>query len=368
LELSHWNLRDEFSLRQASTLIAGYDPNIHHVHDSTIAARRDLYETELVDVAFKMAMEATQLAAKLRDLTPPQRRVPDSFMEVRASRLPSVQLRTHFRDWEKWIERSQTAIIGSSIGVTAEEELRNYVIVFQQLAERVANVESMELTYSRAALGAWCSLRGVRSGYTFTGDIEPAVNWDKWRHMPTLQIWEAIALSLGLAPEWLKARLVLHEATARACDPNAHWANAFRDRLEVGQRNIGRGQALYNARANCYPNGNNCEVDASVFVTWAVSLPWEMPPELVKLGATIKPDVGAHEAKNTPVAQTAPAIAQGRTKAHYLKVIPGLLSQAKISKSEATQQVLAFLESNGQNSIDREALHQTLKDANGLRT
>lgn len=58
---------------------------------------------------------------------------------------------------------------------------------------------------------------------------------------------------------------------------------------------------------------------------------------------------------------------RGMERQHYLKVIAGLLSKAKVAKNEATTQVLAMLESAGQTRIDRDALTKTLKLANDLR-
>ena len=58
----------------------------------------------------------------------------------------------------------------------------------------------------------------------------------------------------------------------------------------------------------------------------------------------------------------------GKERQHYLKVIAGLLSKAKVPKTETTTQVLVMLESAGQTSIDRDTLTKTIKQANDLRT
>jgi hypothetical protein len=57
----------------------------------------------------------------------------------------------------------------------------------------------------------------------------------------------------------------------------------------------------------------------------------------------------------------------GKQRGHYLKVIAGLLSKAKIPKLQPVTEVQTMLEREGQSAIDRATLGKTLSEANALR-
>jgi hypothetical protein len=108
-----------------------------------------------------------------------------------------------------------------------------------------------------------------------------APNWQKWKHVPDVKLYEAVALSLNIAPEKLR--------------PNPHaWmggkrfdeSEEFLDRLFVAQRNL---QSLgpLNFQGMRYYDEDPV-IGLQDFAAWAVSIGWVLPSELTELptGAT----------------------------------------------------------------------------------
>jgi hypothetical protein len=59
------------------------------------------------------------------------------------------------------------------------------------------------------------------------------VNWEKWRHIPEVRLWEAIALSLNIDPD----KVNHNRHSWMADDMLFDESSTFNDRLEVLKRN-----------------------------------------------------------------------------------------------------------------------------------
>jgi hypothetical protein len=103
-----------------------------------------------------------------------------------------------------------------------------------------------------------------------------APNWQKWKHVPEVKLYEAVALSLNIAPEKIR--------------PNSHaWmggkrfdeSEEFLDRLFVAQRNLETLQPLNFLGMRYYDE--DPVVRLQNFVAWAVSIGWTLPSELAEL-------------------------------------------------------------------------------------
>jgi len=121
--------------------------------------------------------------------------------------------------------------------------------------------------------------------------------WKKWRLMPEVDIWQAVALSLNIEPEkvqtsdhaWMGARFPFNEG------------DEFDDRLNITL-------AYASNRAHfptpCRLNmggGYLCGIRLSEFAEWAVSVAeWKnLPPELTAMA--IKPDVSPAKAQSAQI-------------------------------------------------------------------
>ena len=106
-------------------------------------------------------------------------------------------------------------------------------------------------------------------------------NWNKWRHVPQAKVWEAVALSLNIDPDRVR-----HNKDSWMID--AHLFNEdkqFDDRIFVVGRNLGK---ALNPKLITMGKPEDCSVEITQFVDWAMSLPWEMPEELIALAGTRK--------------------------------------------------------------------------------
>jgi hypothetical protein len=98
-------------------------------------------------------------------------------------------------------------------------------------------------------------------------------DWRKWRHVPLVKIWEAVALSLDIEPKkvdldigWESQSLIFDES------------DEFNDRIFVAGRQVGTSSA-FDVKIRISDDPPNCSVDLSQFAAWALSIDWDVPPE-----------------------------------------------------------------------------------------
>jgi hypothetical protein len=103
-------------------------------------------------------------------------------------------------------------------------------------------------------------------------------NWSKWQNVPEIELWEAVALSLNIDPSKIKDRPIggIHIFAD---------VQEFEDRLFVAKRNVGPGKSLTIAVINAMAPANTL-VPIPIFVSWALSMQWEMPEQLASLAST----------------------------------------------------------------------------------
>ena len=109
-----------------------------------------------------------------------------------------------------------------------------------------------------------------------------APNWRKWRHVPNVKLWEAVALSLDIEPKfvkhgphgWVGGSHVFSES------------ELFKDRIFIATRNLSvNGPLEPTAIVVAHPEA--CEVSLVKFSAWARSIDWEIPSELAE-GISLK--------------------------------------------------------------------------------
>lgn len=111
---------------------------------------------------------------------------------------------------------------------------------------------------------------------------EVAVDWQVWQHVPAARLWEAVALSLNRDPRsinvhpqsWMADRFIFEES------------KPFTDRLMIAERNLTASGAGLRARSLVIGAPSQCSVSLAEFAAWALSLPWDIPPELERIAAS----------------------------------------------------------------------------------
>jgi hypothetical protein len=109
-----------------------------------------------------------------------------------------------------------------------------------------------------------------------------SVNWNKWRFMPEVKIWEGVALSLNIAPEEAVKMIV---DLGRRVIPNVRRgkvADEFNDRLEVAERCLSRKYPVP------YSPASLPLVPLAEFADWCQSVGWGIPPELAEMAGQRK--------------------------------------------------------------------------------
>lgn len=128
--------------------------------------------------------------------------------------------------------------------------------------------------------------------------------WNKWRLMPEVKMWEAIALSLNVEPDKIKTSSTAWMGAEHPFDEGEE----FNDRLAVLRANSGRA----NFPTPCTLNMGewySCGVRLNEFSSWALSVTeWGLPPELVAMAKTSEKQTGAPAETNTRPAAKGEAV------------------------------------------------------------
>ena len=101
-------------------------------------------------------------------------------------------------------------------------------------------------------------------------------NWRKWRHVPNVRLWEAVALSLDIEPD-----LVQWSAGWADGAPIYKESLSFNDRLFVAKRNLSTTRMLEPTMI-ALGKPEQCEVSLAKFSAWACSIDWEIPQQLAE--------------------------------------------------------------------------------------
>lgn len=119
----------------------------------------------------------------------------------------------------------------------------------------------------------------------------PAPNWDKWRHMIEIEMWEAVALSLNLEPDKLPVYLGAYELFGD--NPFSICPPKFQERLQIANSNCGVSfpfNAMHALKARCL-------VYFPAFGAWAAGIWPDLPSEfpIAAPKATSKPSAATVE-------------------------------------------------------------------------
>ena len=125
-------------------------------------------------------------------------------------------------------------------------------------------------------------------------DQDRTPNWEKWRHVPNVKLWEAVALSLNIEPGKVK-----HSKTGWMADAHLfEESQEFKDRIFIAVRNLGKNPSLHaTAIAMDHPEG--CEVSLASFAAWACSINWGIPQQLAEMAAEFNLPVDTPQANIT---------------------------------------------------------------------
>lgn len=180
------------------------------------------------------------------------------------------------REYEVWL-KSQSAEQIRKLELDAERENEQAI----QLAFAAAEVEAEREAEERVAAAA------------------ALVDWDFWRAMPQVELWQACALSLAVDPDTMKVEPNGRMAGADpqhgpyftpTSFPSKAIAEAFEKRLRLAKAHRGDfGQDL---------------IPLPVFAAWALSIPFrDMPPELREIAAGAEVG-GGQPADQKPIAES----------------------------------------------------------------
>lgn len=108
-----------------------------------------------------------------------------------------------------------------------------------------------------------------------TKDRSP--NWAKWKHIPDVMLWQAVALSLNIDPD-LADRSYSWKAEGTVTGE----LKEFKDRLDILLANFGRGRLLKPTSLSL-SDPEEATLRLDTFAAWAISIGWPIPSDLAAL-------------------------------------------------------------------------------------
>jgi hypothetical protein len=170
-------------------------------------------------------------------------------------------------------------------------------------------------------------------------------HWGVWRHTPTCQLWEAVALSLNIEPRQVRASDWFQQGQ----EFRYREGREFDDRLVIATRQAGEpgglGGVAMSADAVATPYlRSESRVDLATFAQWAAGLGWEMPAELRAMAE--RTDAEMRDSTTEDVGSGADDAADGELSAkganHLLKIIYVLSEMAGLGDSRDFQAGVAI--------------------------
>lgn len=111
-------------------------------------------------------------------------------------------------------------------------------------------------------------------------DMQRQPRWNKWRLMPEVRAWEAVALSMNIEPEKARTNKYAWMGAEHPFDEG----DEFNDRLSVLLANLADRASFPTPCTLNLGDGYKNGVRLTEFAAWAKSIAhWEMPPEMVEL-------------------------------------------------------------------------------------
>jgi hypothetical protein len=103
-------------------------------------------------------------------------------------------------------------------------------------------------------------------------------NWETWRGVPNVMIWEAVSLSLDIEPSKVSQEPTGWNGTSRKINESEE----FKNRAFMAVRNIGQDNGLTPVSNYSRREPKDCQVALSQFSTWAQLIGWNIPPQLAE--------------------------------------------------------------------------------------
>lgn len=144
-------------------------------------------------------------------------------------------------------------------------------------------------------------------------------NWEKWRYVPNVRLWEGVALSLNVEPGKVR-----HSDGSWMAD--THLFNEpqdFQDRMFVAERNITTNKLL-KVTGIVIGDPRDSSVTLSSFALWASSIGWEIPQELTEMSQSARV---LDLEKDNPVKAPANPDIGTRERETVIRIIAGFLAQ-----------------------------------------
>lgn len=188
---------------------------------------------------------------------------------------------------------------------------------------------------------------------------EVAVNWQVWQHVPDARLWEAVALSLNRDPRSIN----VHPQSWMGNDLIFEESRPFTDRLLIAERNLTASGSGLRARSLVVGTRCQCSVSLAEFAAWALSLPWDIPPEMERMAASASMSVPG----DVPVTES-PVTARERNT--LLTIIAALCEYSGIDPTErgAASQIAKMTEKLGATVTDDTIRKALGKIADALET
>lgn len=135
-------------------------------------------------------------------------------------------------------------------------------------------------------------------------DLDREPDWDEWRFIPEVQLWQAVALSLNIAPgkEWLKPHSWHQNGVAESVFDES---DEFNSRLRVLRANFDDVKQFPTKLTFVDPEWCS-DIRLDEFAAWVLRVPkWEIPSQLAALA---KPsDTTDIQNSETPATREPPA-------------------------------------------------------------
>jgi hypothetical protein len=121
-----------------------------------------------------------------------------------------------------------------------------------------------------------------RGAFDNGGSQDRAANWQIWKHIIEVKLYEAVALSLNIDPKKIRHNSHSWMAGRRLFDEDQE----FKDRLFLVERSLDKLGVLNFANVGYL--GGDPVISLKAFAAWAVSIGWELPNEITELADAAK--------------------------------------------------------------------------------
>jgi hypothetical protein len=161
MDLNHWNLVEEFTIRQTASLIAGWDPNIERIHEADIAAKVSLITSTLTEAIGRSAHRAAMF---LRNN--PKSSAARDCADVDRRFVPATSVAGYVSEAYNLLVVLESGQFEGKDPLLLDE-LNEYSDLCARVSECAVEVDSEEVLLDRWTICRWCDVTRIRSIYEF---------------------------------------------------------------------------------------------------------------------------------------------------------------------------------------------------------